>query len=255
MITTLMTSSTFLHLLGVASKAAAAADATGAQGGGAAGAAAPPHSLFPLPSHWPAQTDLLQWCQTMSPGAAAILILAGIVYLLCGYYIYKWLVTLNALLVGAYVGAVVGAHFFDTAAAGAIVGGFTAGAITWSMMKYAIAAMGGIFGALLGASIWRQAGLDPAFAWSGAMTGLVAFGLFAFVVFRGSIIMYTSLQGAVMLVFGLLGMIYKYQEVAPRVTTNMNARAFILPLCVFIPAMIGLIYQQTRYPEAGGGKK
>jgi hypothetical protein len=234
---------TFAHILSVASAAPATQPASASPG------------LFPLPSHWPAQTDLLQWCQTMSPGTAAILILAGIIYLLCGYYIYKWLVTINALLVGLYVGAIIGTRCFDTAAAGAIVGGFTAAAISWSMMKYAVAAMGGIFGALLGASIWRQAGLDPIFAWSGAMTGLVAFGLCAFILFRGSVIMYTSLQGAVMLVFGLLGMIYKYQEVAPRVTSNMNARAFILPLCVFIPAMIGLIYQQTRYPEAGGGKK
>jgi hypothetical protein len=117
--------------------------------------------------------------------------------------------------------------------------------------------MGGVFGLLLGASIWRACGQAPHYAWSGGLTGLVFFGILSFLLLRGSIMMYTSLQGSVMLVFGLLGLIYKYQDLAPKVSDNLAARTFILPLCIFIPATLGLIWQQTQYPAApaGGQKK
>ena len=200
-----------------ASDAVHAAAATVAQSADAAANTIWPH----LPGHWPAQTDLLTVCQTMG--------------------------ALTAALLGEKAG---------NATAGAMVGGFAAAAATWPMMKYAVAVMGGVFGLLLGASIWRAAGLQPTYAWSGGLTGLVFFGMLSFLLFRGSIMMYTSLQGSVMLVFGLLGLIYKYQEIAPKVSDNLSARTFILPLCIFVPATLGLIWQQTQYPApAGPGPK
>lgn len=205
-------------------------------------------TLWPhLPNHWPVQGDLLTWSQNMGALTAAILLLAGVVYLLFGVYTYRALVTLNATTLGAYVGGLLGEKA-GNAVAGAMVGGFAAAAITWPLMKYAVAIMGGVFGLLLGASVWRACGLEPNYAWSGGLTGLVFFGLISFLLFRGSVMMYTSLQGSVMLVFGLLGLIYKYQELGPRVSENLSQRQFLLPLCIFIPATLGLIWQQTQYP-------
>jgi hypothetical protein len=211
----------------------------------AAAAVAPvwPH----LPAHWPAQVDLLQWAQSMGALTAAALMLAGMVYLAFGVYAYRALITINAAVFGAYIGALIGDKAGNQLA-GAMVGGFVAGAASWPLMKYAVAAMGGVMGLLLGASIWRAAGLDPNYAWSGGATGMVFFGMLSFLLFRGSIMMYTSLQGSVMLVFGLLGLIYKYQDLAPKVNETMLARSFLLPLAILVPATIGLIYQQTQYP-------
>lgn len=182
----------------------------------------------------------------MGPAMAALLILAGVIYLLFGVYMFRVLVMLNAALLGAYLGALLGSHG-HAPAAGAFLGGFTAAAVTWPLMKHAVAVMGGIFGAVLGASIWRTCGLEPHYAWAGGMTGLVGFGMLSFILFRGSIMMFTSLQGAVMLVFGILGLIYKYQNVAPTVTDNIMFQPFILPSIIFIPAILGLIYQQAQY--------
>lgn len=205
-----------------------------------------PFSAFPLPlpSHWPGQSELMAWCQSMSPGVAAILIVGGVIYLLWGWYLFKVLVTLNAALMGAYIGAAIGQRA-GSLWAGAALGGFIAALVTWPLMKYAVAVMGGFFGALLGLSLWRTAGLDPNFAWSGGLVGLVAFGMLSFALFRGSIIMYTSLQGSVMLIFGLLGMIYKYQSLSPQITSAMSLRPLLLPILIFIPMMIGLIFQQS----------
>jgi hypothetical protein len=52
-------------------------------------------------------------------------------------------------------------------------------------------------------------------------------------------------------------LIYKYQELGPKVTENMMLKPFLLPILIFIPATLGLIYQQhnTAQPEGGGGGK
>lgn len=202
-----------------------------------------------LPGHIPAQGDLLTWCQSMGPATAAILVVAGIIYLAFGVYCYRGLVTLNAAAVGIYLGGLIGGKL-GNALAGAMVGGCIAAAIVWPGMKYAVATMGGLFGALLGASIWRSLGLEAAYAPAGALIGLIFFGMLSFIVFRGSIMMFFSLQGSVMLVFGILGMIYKYQGIAPDVTKHLSVQPFILPLCIFVPTVVGLIYQQSQYPPA-----
>ncbi len=196
-----------------------------------------------LPNHWPAQSDLLAMCQQMGPGLAALLVLLGVVYLLFGYNIYKGLIVLNAAVLGAAVGATLGEGVHSELPL-AIVGGVAAAAITWPMMKWAVAIMGGLFGALIGAGLWRMCGLEVGFQWAGALIGLISLGLLTFILFRGCVMMYTSLQGAMMLITGLLGLTYKYQDLAPRITESMALKPFLLPLAIFVPTIIGLVYQQ-----------
>jgi len=213
--------------------------------------------------HWPGQTDLITWCNKMGPGMATILLIGGIVYLIFGVYMYKALITVNMAVVGAYLGALLG---YRTGGNGAmipwaLIGAFCFAALTWPMMKYAVAVMGGLYGFLLGAAIWRTGNLEARYAWAGGGMGLIGFGMLSFILFRGSIMMYTSLQGSVMLVFGLLGLIFKYQSVSQTLTTSLTGQPIVLPLAVFIPTVLGLIYQQTQFGAAaeggggGGGKK
>jgi len=204
-----------------------------------------------VPTTWPHQHDLLTWCQQMTPGVAAGLIIVGIVYMLFGFQIFKILVLVNAAVVGSYIGANLGQEG-DAAMIGAVIGGVTAAAITWPTMKYAVALMGGLFGALLGASIWRGCNLDPNIAWAGAMVGLIGFGMLSFVLFRGSVMMYTSLQGAFMMVFGILGLIYQYEDAAKQVSHHLKVEPVLLPAAIFIPALAGLIFQQHNTAAPGG---
>lgn len=214
--------------------------------------------MLKLPTHWPAQADLLQWAQDMRPGTATILLIGGAIYLLFGIYMFRTLIIINASLVGALLGGMIAQSVGNepsTMAIGGGVGAVVAAAITLPLMKYAVACMGGVFGALLGASLWRAAGLEPNLCWAGALTGLILFGLLSFIVFRGSVMMYTSLQGSVMLVFGILGLIYKYQSVGPVLTDKMTLKPFLLPLTIFLPCLLGIIYQQTQFAGAEAGAK
>lgn len=198
---------------------------------------------------FPGQGDLLTWCQEMGAGTGILFMLLGAVYLLYGWAMFKPLVMLNAAIIGGYVGAVLGERL-GSPLTGGVLGAMTSAAITFPLMKWAVAVLGGICGALVGASVWRTVSLDPSFAWAGAMTGLVGFGLFSFILFRGSVIMYTSLQGAIMVIIGVLGVAFKYQEIAPKIASSMNTTPLALPIAVLIPTILGLIYQQTH---SGGG--
>jgi hypothetical protein len=208
---------------------------------------------FQPPAHWPAQTDLIGWCKHMGPGLAALLIALGVVYLLFGFKMFRVLMMLNAAALGAAIGISLGQKT-EIGFALMVLCGFVAAAITWPMMKWAVAILGGLAGALLGASVWQTFGLDPHFAWSGALTGLVLFGLLSFIIFRGSVTMYMSLQGAAMLILGVLAMIFKYEQIAPKVTSTMTLKPFLLPMAVIIPAIIGMLYQQSDTGPAPGKK-
>jgi hypothetical protein len=206
-----------------------------------------------VPTTWPQQHDLLAWCRQMTPGVAAGLIIVGIIYLLFGYQIFKVVVLLNAAVIGAYFGAYLGQEG-DAATIGAVIVAVAAAAIAWPTMKYAVAIMGGLFGALLGASIWRGVNLDPNLVWAGALMGLAGFGMISFIVFRGSVMMYTSLQGAFMMVFGILGLIYQYSDAAKQVSEHLKIQPVLLPASIFIPALLGLIFQQHYHATPGGEK-
>jgi hypothetical protein len=217
-----------------------------------------PASVSPfltLPDRWPEQLDLLQFCQQLNPGTAALLLVAGVIYLLWGYYLFKALITLNAGLAGAYIGALLG-QYAGAAVPGACVGCFVAAAVTWPMMRWAVAITGALFGFILGVSMWRAFGLDVAYGPAGGAIGLVFFGMLTFVLFKGSVMMFTSMQGAAMIILGMLGLVQKYQAIAPSIQSGILNSPVVLPLAVFIPAVVGLIYQQSMSEaDAAAGKK
>ena len=221
----------------------------------AAKAVAHPAGWVNFPSQWPAQTDLLVWFHEMGSAVALLLVLLGLVYLLFGYHLLKPLILLNAAFIGSMIGVFISGKTGGPLPSG-ILGGFVAAAATYPLMKWAVALMGGLFGAVLGFTLWRTFGLEPGFAWTGGCMGLIGCGLLCFIVFRGSVMAYTSLQGSVMLIFGILSLAYKYQDFAPRLAHSLQGRPFLLPMSIFIATILGLIYQQNssfNAPAPAGG--
>jgi hypothetical protein len=214
--------------------------------------------LPPLPAggHWPREADFVNWCQAIGPGMAAVLLMLGLVFLLWGYPVFRYLIMLNFGVVGAYLGASLGKGA-DTALAGALLGGFLAAAIAWPMMRWAVALTGAGIGTILGAAIWRAAGQDRGFDWAGGLAGCIAFGMLSFIAFRGGIILYTSLQGGGLLASGILGLLEKYPSIAPKLADAFIKQPFLLPTAIVVPAVVGLIFQNhmSASMAGGGGKK
>jgi len=210
-------------------------------------------------SRYPEQGDMLQWCLQMGMGTGILLMLIGAVYLMYGWSLFKGLVTLNAAAIGGWFGSWIGdrtGHPLAFAIGGALI----LALITFPLRKFAVAIMRALVGLVCGVGIWRSVGLDSDMSWAGAIIGVISFGLASFILFRGSIIMYTSIQGAIMFIMGLLGLILKYQDVTPKITHNMISQPLIFPLAVLVPTILGLVFQQLHSPPAkgeggGGGEK
>jgi hypothetical protein len=214
--------------------------------------------LPPLPAdgRWPREADFIHWCQAIGPGMAAFLLLIGIIFLLWGYPVFKYLIMFNFAVVGAYIGAALG-NKADTALGGALIGGFLVAALAWPMMRWAVALTGAGIGTILGAAIWRACGQDPSFDWAGGLTGCVAFGMLSFIIFRGGIILYTSLQGGALLAVGMLALLVKY-PIGSSLEDRFTHQRFLFPVAIVIPAMIGLIFQHhtsAGAPAGAGAKK
>ncbi len=204
---------------------------------------APPTAGGAAPSiGWPDQAELIRWCHELNGPTAAILIALGVVYLAFGYWSFRAFMMLNFACLGAWFGTWAGGRYGQPVPA-AIVSAIVLGALCWPLMKGAVSLTGVIFGAILGVYVWRAYGLDPGFGWAGGAIGAVFLGMLAFSVFKGSVIAFTSLQGATMLVFGLLGLLYKYPDLGPRLDATLAAWPYALPLAVFLPAVVGLLYQ------------
>jgi hypothetical protein len=209
-----------------------------------------PAGLFQFPNHLPAQGELLSWTQQMGPGLAALMVLMGVVYMLFGYNIFKGLVLLNAAVLGAFVGSAIGDHTGGSLPL-AITCAFIFAVITYPMMKWAVAIMGCLCGAVIGVSLWRTCDLDPRFAWAGAAMGVIFFCLLTFIIFRGCVMTYMSLQGAGMLIFGLLALIFKYDGMNTKINYCFAIKPFLLPMLVFIPTVLGIVFQQNTATPAG----
>ena len=207
--------------------------------------------LPPLPAdgHWPREADLVKWCSVIGPGMAAILLLIGTIFLLWGYPVFRYLMLFNCGMLGAYLGAALGKDA-DTAMAGAIIGGFVAAALAWPMMRWAVALTGAAIGTILGAAIWRACGQDASFDWAGGLTGFVALGMLSFILFRGGIILYTSLQGAALLASGILALLEKNPSVWSDVSFHLTHDRYLFPTAVILPAIVGLVFQ---YHMSGAG--
>jgi hypothetical protein len=65
--------------------------------------------------------------------------------------------------------------------------------------------------------------------------------------------MYKSLQGSVMLIFGLLGLLCKYQSVGPTVTYHMKVQPVLLPLAILVAMILGIVYQHHNHSAPSGG--
>src|SRR3954471_7724086 len=141
-----------------------------------------PAGWMNFPAHWPGQTDLLLWFNDMGSAVALLLIMLGLVYLLFGFYLFKPLVLLNAAFIGSMIGVFISGKTGGALPSG-ILGGFVAAAATYPLMKWAVALMGGLFGALLGFTLWRTFGLEAGFAWTGGCMGLICCAKHLFYIF------------------------------------------------------------------------
>ncbi|MFP4054739.1 MAG: hypothetical protein ACLFV7_12830 [Phycisphaerae bacterium] len=201
----------------------------------------------------PTQAEYIQYLDTVGFLTGAVLLACGLVYLLQGWKTVKVLIVINAAAIGAFAGVYIGEHLQGDNAPlyCGIAGAVLLGAMALPTFKYALSVMGGLGGSVLGYMIWRYAAdavgrpgmLEH--AWAGALIGLILLGLLAFALFQLAVVVFTSVQGSVMVVTGLLGLLMKHAALRDALRDSLKANVHLIPLLILVPAAIGFIVQEA----------
>lgn len=192
--------------------------------------------------------------QTLSAIWAVVFMIVGTLCLLNGYKFYKIATIALALLIGCFLGYYLGRQIeAPFIVAGCL--GLLMAVCAWPLMKYTVAVFGGLTGAFVGANLWTGladsinrisgAGLSTEAYWIGALVGLILFGMLAFVLFKLSIVLFTSVSGATIAMLGVLALLLSYQPWQQSIVDGVTANQLVVPMLVFVPAIIGLILQET----------
>lgn len=200
--------------------------------------------------HWPDSQEMLDASRGMDGILAAVLLVLGAGYLAAGYMLAKLLVVLNVAALGAWGGWYAG-NLIGIPLPGLAVGAVLAGAVAWPAMRYAVALCAGVVGFAVGVAVWRSLGLLDAYAPAGGLVGAVFLSMLSFVLFKLSVMAFTSLQGTAMLAAGTLGLLMKYDGVAEPVRGFTEARPLVLPVALLVVAVVGLLFQQHSYRNEG----
>jgi hypothetical protein len=89
--------------------------------------------------------------------------------------------------------------------------------------------------------------------WVGALIGLLVCGMLAFILFKLSVVLFTSVSGATIALFGALSLLLQIPAWRSDIIQSLHDNAMVLPLLVVVPAIIGLIFQQSQSSSSGGG--
>jgi hypothetical protein len=196
-----------------------------------------------------AQITGLSWFE------AVIAIAFGAILLFHGWRIYKTLVVVSFAILGLFIGMAVGIKA-GSPIWGAIVGILVLGFISLPLMQWAISILGAMAGGVLAAGFWYAVSLPENYVWAGALIGIVAGGMISFIVIKAAVVLFTSLQGAMLISAGALALLAEWSQ------TGAGTREIFFEQKWFFPALLAFItaagmYIQMKFNkgDAIGGKK
>ena len=192
---------------------------------------------------------------------AVVFLVVGLMCLFNGYKFHKAATVGLAALIGLFAGYTMGERLqIDTPY---IIAGCLAvllAVVAMPLMKYAVAGLGGLAGAFIGGNTWSSVAMASGHPdavqhhWIGALMGLIILGMLAFVVFKLSVVLYTSVSGSTLAVMGAIALLLNLPDTTQAsIARGLTSHAIIIPMLVLVPAVIGLILQQNAPAPAGSG--
>ncbi|MBN1972832.1 MAG: hypothetical protein JW787_04290 [Sedimentisphaerales bacterium] len=169
----------------------------------------------------------------------------GSVCLLYGWRVFKILVVICFGLIGLILGMTVTGQIvgLNNQLAGGLIGMGVLAVLSVPMMKWGVSLLGAAAGAIMAAAIWYACNLPEQFIWTGALTGLVAGGMISFIIFKVSIMLFTSLGGSILVSAGSMALLYLYERTAPQIQEFVFEKKWFLPIAIIVPTIIGVILQ------------
>lgn len=188
--------------------------------------------------------------------AAWAMLIAGVVGVSHGMFLYRAAVVAMAMAAGIALGYRVGEPLGGEVILALCCGTLLA-ALAWPLMRYAVAMFSGVAGAVLVAHLWAvgvmQVSQQPATsqaAWIAAAVGFTVTILFVAGLARASAVLLTSVAGAMLLVVGLTAVLLHVPAVNESAEAWLMRLPFVLPLAVALITIAGLIMQGSMQPES-----
>lgn len=198
--------------------------------------------VVPIDAIWN-EICCLTWLQ------AVIAVSFGIVYLLYGWRIFRILVVICFGLFGMYLGIKFGEKTGSEIWGGVLGLAIFAG-VSVPLMKWCVSILGAAAGGLLTGGLWYAFGLPQVYLWAGAAVGVVAGGMMSFIVLKASVMLFTSLNGSLITVVGMLRLLDLYEATKEVPTQWIHNSVYnydwFLPVVLIVPTIIGM-FAQNRF--------
>lgn len=190
-----------------------------------------------------AHLDLLwKYVTTLNLGEALTFISFGIVCLFYGWRIFKILVCICFGLCGLFVGVWINNELIQGNAIWlAIISTLMFAFFALPLMSWGVSLLGGAAGGMLSSGAWLALGLPMDTFWAGALVGFVAGAMLSFIVFKGAVMLFTSLGGSILVATGLLAICYSNNPEKVRALTYDES--WFMPTLLVIPMIAGIVLQ------------
>jgi hypothetical protein len=168
----------------------------------------------------------------------------GIVCLLYGWRVFRILVAISFALIGLFVGIYTN---------NVLIGGnevwlgvlcmILFAILSIPMMKWGVCILGAAAGGIITGGCWLAIDLPQQYIWAGALVGIIAGGMISFIVFKASVMLFTSLGGSSLITVGILAILYKYLGAAEKVEELVVTCQWFLPVVLTLSTIAGIILQ------------
>jgi len=226
-------------------------------GADAAGTEAEAGTFSPLESldllHEP--EPVLDYLLTLGFLWPTVMAILGLLCILNGYRWHRPIVAFIAFMVGIGLGRGLAADMGRPMLFGIAVGLLFA-IVATPLLKVTVSLLAGATGAFVGANMFRSLeGTGPYFQpgdeWTGAAVGFVALAMLSLLMFRFVIVLFTSIGGAGMLVFGGVALLMHVEEWQAPVRDSLDTTPLLLPTITLLAAVGGYILQHSRLQAEG----
>ncbi|HRP62720.1 MAG TPA: hypothetical protein PK400_05445 [Phycisphaerales bacterium] len=199
--------------------------------------------------------ELLASISNMPLVAASVIVVVGVLCVLNGYRWHKWVIVILAFLAGLGLGHLLSEHMGRSAIV-AVSLGLLCAIIATPMLKVAVAVFGGITGAFIGANIWAAFnGPATDMTWAGAAMGFIVLAMASLILFRLVIVLFTSVGGAMMIVFGSICLLMHVPAWKQAVHDSLSSNPLLIPLLLAVAAVGGFVVQESRVRQAAPQEK
>ena len=193
--------------------------------------------FWPVDFMWENITSLT-WLQ------AIITVSFGAVYLIYGWRIFKILVVISFGLLGMFLGMWLGTKA-GSEIWGGVVGLVLAAVVSIPLMRWAVCALGAVAGGILTGGVWYAFGLSEHYILAGVLIGILGGGMISFIVFKNSVMLFTSLGGSALIVTGVLALwhLYLVGDDNYYVRELVFNYKWFLPVAFLVPTVAGILLQ------------